>query len=257
MAAIYDPVPLATMLAEAWKSGVPLKAMPPASRPRDLENGYAVQDRLVRELGFATVGWKLGGASLNARRQNGVAVPIVGALLGPGSYRSGDRVVLIGRQPFVVEFEIAFVFGRDCPPGTTEPDVFSSVTAYAAFEIVQSRLDPMAQTGIAMTLADNASARAHVLGGSVDLARLGDLLADLTVRLDGRAVAGAVTGGDLVSPQHGLREFLDLAWQRGFFPCKDQVLLTGSLSVPFSVSSGKGDLEARFSGMHLNCKVRN
>ena len=123
----YDPAPLAMLLAEAWRSGIPLERVPDALTPRVPADGYAVQNRFVQELGYPVIGWKLGGGSANAKRLNGTNVPLVGQLLGPGAYRCGDKVTMPGHRSVVVEFEIAFIFQEDPPSDLADDEALSCV----------------------------------------------------------------------------------------------------------------------------------
>src|SRR5262249_3547066 len=95
----FDPRPAATLLAQAWREGTQLHELPPAVRPATLSQGYAVQDRLVEELGEPVRGWKLGVGSIVQKRQSGVGRSIAGRVLASRLHRPGDVVPLQGAGP--------------------------------------------------------------------------------------------------------------------------------------------------------------
>lgn len=59
----FDPAPAASLLAMHWRNGTQLTELPAEMRPRTLQEGYDVQDRLIAEMGEKVSGWKLGGNS--------------------------------------------------------------------------------------------------------------------------------------------------------------------------------------------------
>jgi 2-keto-4-pentenoate hydratase len=112
----FDPAPAASLLAAHWRNGTQLTELPPEMRPRTLHEGYDVQDRLIAQMGEEVSGWKLGVGSPLAMRKGGLDRPLVGRILASRCYRSGDTVRLANQAPVTVEFEIAFILGRDIQP---------------------------------------------------------------------------------------------------------------------------------------------
>jgi 2-keto-4-pentenoate hydratase len=140
MAEAFDPHPAAAMLAEAWRGGTLLAELPQALRPATMAEGYDIQDRLIVELGRPVVGWKLGLGSAVQKRQSGVGRSIAGRVLGSHLHRPGAEVRLPNAAPVTVEFEIAYVLGRDIRPDEAEFPVIDAVAEVrAAFELVLSR----------------------------------------------------------------------------------------------------------------------
>ena len=57
-------VDAATLLWRHWTDRTRLDALPPACRPADRRDGYAVQAELARRSGQSTVGWKIAATSV-------------------------------------------------------------------------------------------------------------------------------------------------------------------------------------------------
>jgi 2-keto-4-pentenoate hydratase len=128
----------AAILADAWRSGSLLSELPAAVRPRTMAQGYDIQDLFVSQIDQPTVGWKLGDGSTLQKRQSGVGRSIAGRILRSHLFSNGDTVPLPNAAPVTVEFEIAYVLGREVrPEEASARDVVGEVRV--AFELVLSR----------------------------------------------------------------------------------------------------------------------
>lgn len=254
----FDPAPAASMLADAWRSGALLKELPEAIRPRTMAEGYDVQDRLIAELGQPVAGWKLGVGSALQKRRSGVGRSIAGRILGSHLHRSGDTVPLPNTAPVTVEFEIAYVLGRDVLPDEAAFPVLEAVgEVRAAFELVLSRFTDRRAVGWPSFAADDGAFQALVLGDPLDPARLGELAAGLAVMLDGEEAARALTGEDATDPEAALADLVATARERGMVLPKGSVVSTGTVSKPFDVAAPSAEVGARFLGMELGFRTRS
>ena len=61
----------AKLLADAWRDMTTIEALPPALRPRNFEEAYAIQDEMAALIGKTTAGWKIGPASPGLMRAEG------------------------------------------------------------------------------------------------------------------------------------------------------------------------------------------
>jgi 2-keto-4-pentenoate hydratase len=252
----FDPGPAGALLAAAWRSGEQIAELPEAVRPRMLAEGYDIQARLLAELGHPIVGWKLGGGSPNAKRQSGLARSVVGAIVEPRLHQAGDAVPVPAGAVVTVEFEIAFVLGRDVRPEETHelpPDLVAAT--HVAYELVLSRFVDRSRVGSAAIVADNSVSHAVVLGEEIDLARFEDIRRSLVVSANGNEAARGVDGDDLVDPVAALRELLDHARERGITLHAGDVVVTGTLSVPFEVAGPSDAIVARYLNSELGCRV--
>ncbi len=246
MTEVFDPQPAAALLAEKWRSGGLLQALPEAIRPRTLSEGYDVQDRLVALLGQPVVGFKLGVGSRKARRESGVGASIAGRVLAKSLYAPGDRVPLSNDAPVTVEFEIAYVLGRDVGPGDAVSNPMSVVgEVRAAFELVLSRFVDRRAVGWPSFAADDGAFAALILGGPIAAHQVADATSSLVIKVDGVDRARAATGDDETVPGEALADLLALARDRGVTLPRGTIVSTGTLSTPFNLS-GAARIEARY-----------
>lgn len=251
----FDPAPATALLLDAWRSGRQLSALPEAVRPRTMMQGYDVQDRLVAATGDAVAGWKLGVGSRKARREEGVGRAIAGRVLSGRLFRPGDAVPLPNQAPVTVEFEIAYVLGRDVEPGETVADPMSVVgEVRAAFELVLSRFVDRRAVGWPSFAADDAGFGALILGEALDPTTLDDLAHSLSVLADGTERARAATGDDESVPLDALTDLIDLARERGIALPAGTIVSTGTLSLPFAVT-GTPLVEARYLDRTLSFSI--
>ena len=246
----------AAQLAALWRSGEQTEALPPALRPADLGEGYDIQDALVAQLGEPVVGWKLGVGSHRQRRETGFGRPIAGRVLGSRRFRMGDTVPLPGVAPVTVEFEIAFVLGRDIHPDAPPPEPGAVIAeTRVAFELVRSRFHDRRSVGWPSFAADNAGFDALVVGEPIDPAAIHGLAGSLAVSADGEERARAATGEDASDPLQALADLIALARERDMLLPKGSVISTGTASVPF-VISGAAQVVARWGGAEAGFRTR-
>jgi len=201
---------LATSLATAEQSGVPIGPLT-ASRPTlTVDDAYEIQHHNITNrvaAGASIVGRKVGLTSRAMQLQLGVDQPDYGVILddmmvqAPGTF---DTSALIAPR---VEAEFSFRLGRNIPaahlaagPMTLEQLRACVDRVYLSMEIIDSRIADWKIT-LADTIADNASSARLVIGDSaVATAALFDSLPGVTLQLfcndelvsegEGRAVLG-------------------------------------------------------------------
>jgi 2-keto-4-pentenoate hydratase len=253
----FDPAPAAALLADAWRSGKQIQELPEPIRPRTIAEGYDVQDRLIAALGEPVAGWKLGVGSAIQKRQLGVGRSIAGRVLSSRMYRAGDAVPLPNDAPATIEFEIAYILGRDILPG--EP-VFPALDAVAemrvAFEVVLSRFVDRRAVGWPSFAADNAGFQALVVGDAVSPAQIGALADALVVLADGKEAARRLLGEDVTDPAAALGDLIATARERNKVLPKDSIVSTGTVSQPFNVAGPGAEIAARWLGKEFGFRTR-
>ena len=253
----FDPVPAAALLVSHWRSGARLAELPAAVRPRDLNNGYDVQDRFVAETGEAVSGWKLGVGSPAAMKSAGLNRPLIGRLFASRCHRSGDTARLPDSAPVTVEFEVAFILGRDIAPDDTlvaPLDVVSST--HAAFELVRSRFIDRRAVGWPSFVADNVGFEASILGDAIDPSRIGAVIDTVVVSVDGEEKAKALAGDDLTDPIKSLGYLMEHARERGVTLRKGDIVTTGAIGKPFDIAGGNAEIVASFVGSTLRVRTQ-
>ena len=257
MSGAFDPAPAAAMLAEAWHGGKLLTELPAAVRPQTLAQGYDIQDRLMATLDRPVVGWKLGMGSAVQKRQSGVGRSIAGRILGSHLYHDGDTVPLPNAAPVTVEFEIAYVLGRDVRPDEPALPIMEAVAEVrVAFELVLSRFTDRRAVGWPSFAADNAGFQALILGNRIDAEQAPELVRSLVVSLDGRDAARSLSGEDATDPQAALADLVATARERNMVLPRGSIVSTGTVSKPFNVAAASTAISARFLGVELGFRMR-
>jgi len=248
MADPFHPEPAAAILAQAWRAGTLLDELPHAVRPATMAQGYAVQEALIALIGPHTVGWKLGLGSHVQKRTLGVGRAVAGRILQGALFGDGATIVLPNAAPATVEFEIAYVLGRDIRPD--EPG-FALLEAVAeirvSYELVFSRFVDRRTVGWPSFAADNAGCQAVVLGEVIAAADIPGIVETLVVLQDGQERARALTGEDVTDPLASLSDLVAIARETGMVLPAASVISTGTVSRPFNIS-GPAEISARFLG---------
>ena len=244
MSTAFDPGPAARLIAEAYNTRTLLKDLPEGCRPKDVADGYAVQDRIAADtvaghgLEDKLAGWKLGLGSANAMRGAGLARPVIGRVFEQRLYEDGDAVPVPGTPPALIEIEIAFTLARDVAPTDKLANPLDAVAAaYLVSEIVVSRFADRKTVGLASFTADSVGFHALVVGQEVDIAAISDLTRTLAVSLDGKEIVRAATGDDAIDPVAMLGHLMAHARERGLTLKKGDMVTTGTLSKPFEATS--------------------
>jgi len=230
----------ARALAQAWRSGRRIAALPDGTRPQSVDDAHAIQDATVAALGATIVGWKVSVIDGVVNR---------GALLAPRALQSPAHMRAADVPMLGVEAEIAFRFDRDLPARDvpyTRDEVAACVTALAAIEVVDTRFADYASTPVIDRLADFISNGGFVAGTvrpdwqTIDLAAL-----KATLLINGKTVVEQVGGHvtrDPIIPAIALANAL-----RGQGIPKGRVITTGTFTGLYLAKPGDR-VEARFEG---------
>lgn len=184
------------VLVDARRTGHLLEALPPASRPANVDEAHAIQDATVVELGDAVAGWKV-LPPIEGRIARGILLR--SRVFASPATLSAAQMPLLG-----VEAEIAFRFDRDLPPRAAAyeyAEVAEAVTAMAAIEIVDSRFSDYRGAELLDRLADCASNGAFVAGTLQPRWRQFDLVnAKVELSIDGRVIVRQAGGHAAADP---------------------------------------------------------
>jgi 2-keto-4-pentenoate hydratase len=190
---------LATRIVAARRTGLHITDVPEALVPANAAAAYAVQDAVVRRLGAAIGGWKVGAASPEAEPN---CAPLLASLVLPSPARvDAARFPLRG-----IEGELAFRLGRDLPPRATpfgEDEVWDAIgSLHVAIELVDSRFADRAAVPPLALLADNGTNGAFIHGPPVGDWRAVDFLRQpARLVIDGAEAASAVGGNAAGHPR--------------------------------------------------------
>jgi len=162
---------VAEFLLELRQSLRIVEGIPADIAPRTPEEGYGVQELLVRKLldagGGHTVGYKIACTSEMAQRALGVNEPFFGTLLSHTCYRSGVTLPASAFTLRCIEAEFGFEIAEDVPIGReyTSDSIAEFIgAAIPSIEIVDHRYRDWKTVGAPSLLADNAIHGAWVAG---------------------------------------------------------------------------------------------
>ncbi|MGE0697584.1 MAG: hypothetical protein AB7O57_00655 [Hyphomicrobiaceae bacterium] len=225
---------IARRLAGARRAGARIRL---DDAPRDYEEGFLVQDRVVALLGEPVVGWKV------------IEVPggpvVLAPLLAGGIVPAGGTWTVKGGEPAGIELEIAFRMGRDVPAGASAADIVASVaSAHVVFELCQSRNAEPETVPRHVSLADCISNSGIVVGDEIAGWRkmvLKGVPGRLTV--DGKTHAE----GKSVDPIRALEVLAPALAGRGKMLRAGHVVITGSL-IGMNWLRGRHDLRGEIDG---------
>ncbi len=158
----------ASLLWQAHRSRTPIPALPDDLRPRNISEGYQIQEALVVVADQKPIGWKIGCTSEQAQELLNVDAPFAGRLLANAVVASPARLregtVTMG----IAEAEFAFVLGRDLPArprGYAIEEVIEAIGELRpAIELPDSRFADWQSLGAPQLIADNGVAAILVLG---------------------------------------------------------------------------------------------
>jgi 2-keto-4-pentenoate hydratase len=253
--AVFDPAPAADVLVAAFRGGRQVAGLPDDARPADLAQGYDVQDKVAEIIGDRIAGWKLGLGSANAMRAASLRRPVIGRVFGSRLARSGETVNLPVEAPILVEIEIAVVLARDVAPGDSVDPRSCIASAHIASELVQSRFFDRTTVGLPSFVADSVGFAALVVGHTVDIAKLRDIVDGIVVSVDGRESARGLKGDDAIDPIEMLGHLMAHARERGMTLRRDEVVTTGTITKPFDVTARRAGVTVRAPGVELDYRI--
>ena len=248
---------LADLRVRAEGSGV-LTDLPEPCRPDDLEEAYAIQQRLRKvlgERGFGDqAGWKIGCTTPVMQEYLSIPHPCAGTLYGTTVF--GDHATLAASDFFNLglECEIAVRLGDDLPrqaaPFTADTVAAAVEAAMASIEIVEHRFADFREASVASMIADDFFSWGCVIGQPVPFGEI----ADLAALTGGFSVNGAEpeqtgTGSAILGhPLTALAWLADHAADVGTPLQRGQIVTLGSVVKTIYPESGQV-ISARFDGL--------
>lgn len=152
----------------ARRSHTLLDAIDDSCRPRNLQEAYAVQDRVFALYGSEPGGWFIGCSNPDIQRQLGLDQPYAARLLATSIFPSPAIVPVYRSIPTVLEVEFAFTIDCDLP---LENQPYSKTQIHAAIrsvhpsiEVVIGSLRDWTHQDIFSVIADNGTDGALILG---------------------------------------------------------------------------------------------
>ena len=248
-----DTADAASLLSEAYRTGIPISPLSETYPTFDVNDAYAIQRHQVAawtKSGRKVVGHKVGLTSAAMRAQLGVDQPDFGVLLADTEYLDGSAVDIAGFIQPRVEPEIAFVLASDLVgPGVTTAQAIAAVGhVAAALEIIDSRIADWRIT-LVDTIADNASFGGFVLGSRVALADDLDLAqVECAMACNGVQVQSGRGDAVLGSSINALVWLANTLGERGASLAAGDIVIPGSITAAVPVVAGD-TIDATFAGI--------
>jgi 2-keto-4-pentenoate hydratase len=232
------------LLWESWQHGRKIAALPADIRPRDRDEGYAIQAWLERRSTAPLFGWKIAATSQAGQAHIGVDGPIAGRILAERAHESGDSMSVVGNEMLVAEPEFAFRMARDLEPRVQPYSVLEVLDAvsslHPAIEVPDSRYQDFVHAGAAQLIADNACAHRFVLGPATSANwRSLDLIEHaVSAQISGRAPCHGKGSNVLGDPREALTWLANELSRLSITLRRGQVITTGTCMVPLVIAAG-------------------
>lgn len=219
--------------------------LPARLKTRDWASVIAVMDRLNELLGWPHAGWKVGAASEEIRRAEGVPEPSPGLLFARGVFASPARLppdLFINYR--CSECEFAFKMKEDLSPRSLpydEREVADAVEAmYPALEIGDTVFeDWYGASGYLGTSMDNGGAAAFAYGAPVTQWRELDLPnTRIDLSLNGHYVKSGYGNAAMGNPLTSLTWMVNWLRSRGQALRKGEYVSTGTCTGHFFAAPG-------------------
>lgn len=143
--------------------------LPASLKPQSLEEGYTIQDRIIKNIGIPQKGWKVAITSDALMRKAGVSEPVSAPLFERWVYSAPHTVVDGVPTLYGFEFEFAFQMAKDLPLGEqpyTREEIQAAVgSMHLAIEPVGTRyLQGPMSSGVPQFAADHGGNFGFVYG---------------------------------------------------------------------------------------------
>lgn len=244
---------IAATVDQAQSSATTITKFTDAYPGMSIDDGYAVQDELLRRWegrGRRLAGLKAGLTSKAKMEQMGVDVPSFGMLMQDTCFPEGSRLPMDGLIHPRVEAEIAFVTKQELAGSEVSVADVLAATDFVqpALEIIDSRFEKF-QFDLVSVIADNGSSARFVLGGrplrpeALDLATIG-----IVMEKNGEAVAMTSSAAVLGHPARAVQMLVAWLHGRGRSLPAGSIVLSGAATEAVAVAAGDA-ITARFQGM--------
>lgn len=194
----------ADLLTAARLENRVIDGIPQETRPRDLREAYAVQDRLVEMLGWEVGGWFCACTNTAIQELLSLDEPYYARLFSDYIFAEPAVLNAADYPPIVLECEFGFRLGKDLPSrpeGYSRTDAEDAIShVHPTIEVVAGHLKDWPSQDVWSVIADNGTDGALVYGeGVADWRRLDLVGTEVTLDVNSETVrsgSGANVLGD-------------------------------------------------------------
>ncbi|MEX2617134.1 MAG: fumarylacetoacetate hydrolase family protein [Alphaproteobacteria bacterium] len=220
-----------------------LDSFPGGSFPADVDEAYAVLDRIAAKMTAPVVGWKAALTNDEIMKKMNATAPACGPLFEPYIASSPMRVALPAESGRGLECEFAFRMAKTLAPRAepyTDAEVAAAVaTMHPAMEVVDVRVKDGFAHGARGIIGDFCANAALALGPGVEDWQGIDLAAsEVELRVDGEYAVTGVGSAVLGNPRNSLTWVANFLSGRGIALEAGHVVTTGSTMGIFNAPAG-------------------
>jgi 2-keto-4-pentenoate hydratase len=239
----FDIEAAAELLWHNWRDGTVINSIPLHMQPKNLDEGYAIQNCFAEVSKNKVIGRKIAATSKEGQRHIGIDHPIQGLLLDKFCFSENSFVPNHGLYMACAEPEFAFKIAEnlDGKKGSyNSRNIAKKIESlFLAIEFPETRITNFNDVGAAQLIADNGCAGYFVMGCKVngwkelDLAKV-----KVSVKKNGviqeTGEGSAAYGG----PLSALAWLANDAVKRGSPIIKDEIITTGTCTKPIHIEGG-------------------
>ncbi len=212
--------------------------LPDSLRPSSLEDGYAIQDEIIKNIDTPQKGWKVAITNDALMKKAGISEPVSGPLFEkwistvPKTIENGAPTL------YGFEIEFAFVIRQDLPerdePYTVDEVKSAIKSMHLAIEPVGTRyLAGPVQSGVAQFAADHGGNYSFLHGPAIEDWQSIDLTAvEVVAFFDDKEVGREMGSNVLGNPLNSLTWLANHLKSRGHYLKAGQWVTTGAVIGP-------------------------
>lgn len=243
----------AAILLDARCTNRQISALPDDCCPQTVEEGYAVQEQLLKLLNDPGDGWLIGLTNPYMQRIFGATEPYYARLLSTGHAKSPQRLHAADFCTIGIECEVAFTMKSDLPPCGREhipSEVADAVaSAHPSIEIVNAHYVDWLHAPLPSIVADNGVDGLLVVGAGRDDWRELDLASStVSLTIDGVEAAKGEGRRAMGGPVEALTWLANALNQRGWGLRKGELVNTGTCTELRFAAAGETAV-ASFGGL--------
>jgi 2-keto-4-pentenoate hydratase len=149
-----------------------IPGLPAEVAPRDLDDAYAIADRLAERIGDDLAGWYCACTNREIQALLGLHEPYRARIFAHALFTSPATLRAADYPPIVLECEVAFRLARDLPPRATpytREEVADAVASvHGSIEVVAGHLEDWPRQDVFAVIADNGTDGALVVAGGTE-----------------------------------------------------------------------------------------
>tara|TARA_Y100001970_G_scaffold293332_1_gene439442 strand:+ start:2551 stop:3333 length:783 start_codon:yes stop_codon:yes gene_type:complete len=223
----------ANILWDAYNNKKQIDSLPRSLRAETIEDGYIIQDQLVKVSGAKLRGYKVGATNKSVQARFGVDMPFSGRILEPFILQGPAIIPKNTVNFYAIEAEFDFLIGKTLPPRSTSysrEEIYNSIdTILPAIELPDSRYKNWLNVSAPDLIADNAISGILVLGSPIKIPLPRNLSdAEVIIKVNDNIVSQGIGKNVLEDPWNVIFWLVEHLNERGLGLMAGDIITTGS-----------------------------